>query len=132
MAPAARSAFRKFTFDLDPQMVGARGQSEHADAPPHYKAIVFAIPPETARTSEHLDTLSDALLRRKRVTFTYHGIHRNEETERKVRPYGLRFKHSHWYLVGWDDSREAERIFRMDRRRRCWSRKRCGGGCGGW
>ena len=107
MAPAARSAYRKFTFDLDPQM-GLRREKRK-------KQIVFAVPPETARAEEHLDALSDALLRRKKVTFTYHGIERDKTTEREVRPYGLLFKHSHWYLVGWDESREAERIFRVDR-----------------
>jgi predicted DNA-binding transcriptional regulator YafY len=102
LASAARSAYRKFTFDLDPSDISK-------------EKVIFAIPPETARAEEHLDALSDALLRRKKVTFTYHGIHRNEETEREVRPYGLLFKHSHWYLVGWDESRDAERIFRVDR-----------------
>ena len=79
------------------------------------EASIFAVPPETARAEEYLETLSDALLRRKKVTFTYHGIERNQETEREVRPYGLLFKHSHWYLVGWDETRDAQRIFRVDR-----------------
>ena len=102
LASAARSAFRKFTFDLDPADVSK-------------EKVVFAIPPETARAEEHLQALSDALLKRKKVTFTYHGIERNKATEREVRPFGLLFKHSHWYLVGWDESRDAERIFRVDR-----------------
>jgi proteasome accessory factor B len=49
------------------------------------------------------------------VEFGYHGIERNTMTQREVRPYGLLLKNSHWYLVGWDESREAERIFRVDR-----------------
>lgn len=102
LASAARSAFRKFTFDLDPSDISK-------------EKVIFAVPPETAQAEEHLDALTDALLRRKRVTFTYHGIHRNAQTQRKVRPYGLLFKHSHWYLVGWDETRDAERIFRVDR-----------------
>jgi len=107
MAPAARSAFRKLTFDLDPQM-GLRREEVK-------KQVVFAVPPETARAQEHLDTLSDALLRRKKVGFTYYGIQRDQVSEREVRPYGLLFKHSHWYLVGWDEGRDAERVFRVDR-----------------
>jgi predicted DNA-binding transcriptional regulator YafY len=102
LAPAARGAFRKLTFDLDPERISR-------------EKVVFAVPPETARAEEHLDTLSDALLRRKTVEFTYHGIQRDQVTKREVRPYGLLFKHSHWYLVGWDETREAERIFRVDR-----------------
>ncbi|MFC1660798.1 helix-turn-helix transcriptional regulator [Gemmatimonadota bacterium] len=102
MSRAARSALRKFTFDLDPPSLSDN-------------QILFAEGPEMERAKEHLEALSDALLRRKRVTFSYHGIHRNVTTERVVRPYGLLFKHSHWYLVGWDQTRDAERIFRVDR-----------------
>jgi len=111
MASAARGALRKFTFDLDPRAVGEG--TEPLD--PSKKHVYFAIPPETAGTEGQLDTLSDALLRRKKVAFTYHGIERNKETQREVKPYGLLFKHSHWYLVGWDESRDAQRIFRVDR-----------------
>jgi predicted DNA-binding transcriptional regulator YafY len=102
LAPAARSAYRKFTFDLDPADISSG-------------KVVYAVPPETARAEEHLDALSDALLRRKKVAFGYRGIQRDQVTERKVRPWGLLFKHSHWYLVGWDETREGERIFRVDR-----------------
>ncbi|MCJ7627505.1 MAG: WYL domain-containing protein [Longimicrobiales bacterium] len=55
------------------------------------------------------------MLRRKKASFIYHGIERNKVTDRAVRPYGLLFKHSHWYLVGWDETRDAQRIFRVDR-----------------
>ncbi len=102
LAGAARSALRKLTFDLDPEVFG--------DAP-----VLFAAPPETARSLESTRILSDALQKRKRVTFLYHGIHRGEATHRQARPYGLLFQHSHWYLVGWDEDRRAERIFRVDR-----------------
>ena len=102
LADAARSALRKITFDLDPEAFD--------EAP-----VLFAVPESAARAQEHLTRLSDALIRRKEVTFTYSGIQRGQNTERKVRPYGLLFQHSHWYLVGWDLSREAERLFRVDR-----------------
>ncbi len=102
LAGAARSALRKLTFDLDPEVFG--------DAP-----VLFAAPPETARALESTRILSDALQKRKRVTFLYHGIRRGEATRRQVRPYGLLFQHSHWYLVGWDEDRRSERIFRVDR-----------------
>jgi proteasome accessory factor B len=102
LAGAARSALRKFTFDLDPEAFG--------DAP-----VLFAASPETARSVESMRILSDALQRRKVVTFLYHGVHRGEATRRRVRPYGLLFQHSHWYLAGWDEERQAERLFRVDR-----------------
>ena len=100
LAAEARSAYRRFTFDLDP-------------APSPDKHVFFVTPPETARAEAHLEVLTDALLRRKRVTFPYHGIERNQLTDRVVHPYGLMFKNSHWYLVGWDETRDAERVLSL-------------------
>ena len=102
LANSARSALRKITFDLDPEAFG--------DA-----TVLFAVPEETARAGEHMELLSDALMKRKRVGFTYHGIHRGTDTQRKVQPWGLLFQHSHWYMVGWDGDKEGERLFRVDR-----------------
>ena len=102
LANSARSALRKITFDLDPEAFGNA-------------TVVFAVPEETARAGDHMKLLSDALLKRKRVGFTYHGIHRGADTQRRVQPWGLLFQHSHWYMVGWDENKEGERLFRVDR-----------------
>ena len=102
LSRAARSALRKITFDLEPAGTD--------DA-----RILFAVPPETARAAEHTRLLADAVAKRKRVRFTYHGIYRGQTTERQVRPYGLLFQHAHWYLVAWDEGRDDERLFRVDR-----------------
>jgi proteasome accessory factor B len=59
--------------------------------------------------------LSDALARRKTVTFEYHGIERGERTARRVEPYGLFFVSSNWYLAGRDMDRDAVRNFRLSR-----------------
>ncbi|MDX1567797.1 MAG: WYL domain-containing protein [Longimicrobiales bacterium] len=98
----ARAARRKLTFDLDPDAL---------DRTP----VLWIDPPGAAGRADLLDELSGALLRRKRVRFTYHGIARNEHTEREVEPWGLLFQHSHWYLVGRDRDREARRTFRVSR-----------------
>ena len=98
----ARAARRKLTFDLDPDAL-------------ERTPVLWIDPPGAAGRAELLDELSEALLRRKRVRFTYHGIARNEHTEREVEPWGLLFQHSHWYLVGRDRDREARRIFRVSR-----------------
>lgn len=102
LAEAARSALRKITFDLDPEAFG--------DTP-----VFFAVPEETARAGDTLMQLSDALTRKKCVGFTYHGMQRGKPTRRRVRPYGLLYQHSHWYMVAWDEDREGERLFRVDR-----------------
>jgi predicted DNA-binding transcriptional regulator YafY len=56
-----------------------------------------------------LATLFDAFRRRALVTFAY-----RQET-RTVEPWGLSSKRGHWYVVGFDRTREAVRAFRADR-----------------
>ncbi|MEQ8841395.1 MAG: WYL domain-containing protein [Acidimicrobiales bacterium] len=46
---------------------------------------------------------------RKAVTFTY------GDTARTVEPWRLSFTRGHWYLAGWDRTRDAERLYRVDR-----------------
>jgi len=43
------------------------------------------------------------------VTFRYH------DTDRTVEPYRLSFSRGQWYLSGFDRTRDAERLFRLDR-----------------
>lgn len=61
------------------------------------------------------DTLSDAVALRKRLTFTYHSMARNETATREVEPYGLVFLTGHWYLVARDVPAAAMRQFRVSR-----------------
>jgi proteasome accessory factor B len=99
----ADSALRKLTFDL----------SDSLRQP--VASVLYVDRPEAGEIRSRVRTLSDALLARKRVRFTYHGIHRGEDTEREVAPYGLLFQRGHWYLVGHDSTREAVRVFRIGR-----------------
>ena len=103
LAREARSAFRKLAFDLDPQAFTADS------------AVLFLDPPGAAELTERLRTLSEALLARKRITFRYHGIYRDEVTQRDVAAYGLLFQHGHWYLIGHDGLRDDIRVFRVGR-----------------
>lgn len=99
---AARSAFRKLAFDLDPEIA--------RDAP-----VVYAEDPETAASREPLRLASDAVQRRKAVRFRYTGMTRDTFEDREVEPYGLVFQHGRWYLVGRDRDRDSERMFRLGR-----------------
>jgi proteasome accessory factor B len=103
LAREARSAFRKLAFDIDPEAF-------RTDA-----RVLFIDPPGSAELSGRLRTLSDALLARKRVTFPYHGMYRDQVLQREVAPYGLLFQHGSWYLIGFDSLREAVRVFRVGR-----------------
>ena len=46
---------------------------------------------------------------RRAVRFVYRG------KERRVDPWSLSFRRGHWYLAGFDHSRQDERLFRLDR-----------------
>ena len=59
--------------------------------------------------------MSDALARRKVVSFDYFAMERGEQSRRTVEPYGLFFVSSHWYLAGRDSGRDALRNFRLNR-----------------
>lgn len=98
-----RSAFRKLAFDLDPRAFAR-------DAP-----VLFVDRPGEAELTDRLRSISDALLARKRIRFRYHGIYRNEQTQRDVAAYGLLFQHGHWYVIGYDEARGGIRVFRVGR-----------------
>jgi len=100
----ADSALRKLTFDLS----GSLRQ-------PDFAPVLYLDRPGAEEIRTRVRTLSDALLARKRVRFTYHGIVSGEDTERDVAPYGLLFQRGHWYLIGHDSTREAVRVFRIGR-----------------
>jgi proteasome accessory factor B len=98
----ARSALRKLAFDLD---------LERFEPPP----VLYADRADSQDVAARVVELFGALRRRKRVEFRYHGIHRGAATDRKVCPYGLFLQRGHWYLVGWDETRNARRVFRVAR-----------------
>lgn len=102
LATAASSAFCKLTFDLPISF-------------PTLPPTIYLDPRGGAGRSASLAALSDAVQRRKTVEFRYHGIARDEATERVIEPYGLFFRTSRWYLVGRDRTRGAIRVFRVSR-----------------
>ena len=101
LAADAESAMRKLAFDL-PLGALAAPEGEH----------VVARDPGDPRT---LELLTNALLKRKVVTFEYRAMERDETGTRTVEPYGLVFVGCAWYLVGHDRERGAVRKFRASR-----------------
>lgn len=100
-AADTRSALRKLSFDLDTV----------DDQAPVLRAISSDQP--DLRDSLHL--LSDALLRRKRVSFSYIAASAEKHVRRDVAPYGVMFEMGAWYLIGHDRLRDDIRVFRVDR-----------------
>ena len=60
-------------------------------------------------SDELLESLADGVTQSRTMTFTYNG------ERREVDPYGLLARGGHWYLIGFDHLRQAQRVFRVDR-----------------
>lgn len=67
------------------------------------------------RRKEYLESLRRAIADRKNVVLVYHGLWRDEKTQRTVSPYGLVCRQGTWILVGRCHMREAVRVFHVDR-----------------
>ena len=63
----------------------------------------------------NLESLTDAVVRRRSTTFRYYSIERDSVAQRSVNPYGLGWHGGNWYLVGFDHDRDDVRQFRVDR-----------------
>ncbi len=103
LAMEAEDALRKLAFD-QPLAVATDGTVHIAAATPKPARDVQA-------------AVSDALRRRKRLTFDYHSIGRDAHGRRTVEPYGLVLQMGHWYLVARDTDADALRLFRLGRMR---------------
>jgi predicted DNA-binding transcriptional regulator YafY len=110
LADEAEAAIRKLALDL-PLGVGAETDAALEDAVQAVRVVGPRRPPDSA-VFEHL---SDALARRKAVTFDYFTMERGESARRAVEPYGLFFVSAHWYLAGRDVTKDGIRNFRLSR-----------------
>lgn len=101
LAADAESAMRKLAFDLpvDPEST----PREHL------------VPPRRRAEPATLQIIGDALVHRKRITFTYDSMNSRSTTERDVEPYGLFFLNGHWYLAARPVDEPVVKNFRVSR-----------------
>jgi len=100
LSGAAQSARRKLAFDLPFEAV-------------EIERVLARELSDEDRSA--LAVLQSAVAGRVAVRFHYYSIARDDSAERHVEPWGLFFSWGHWYLVGHDRDRQAERVFRVDR-----------------
>lgn len=100
MAREARSVLRKLVFDSPP------GSDSDGRVAFYYSGY---------NVSTALETICEALLHKKCLHMTYYSLHRDEETERDVYPYGLVQRNGGWYMVGHCLLRSELRQFRLER-----------------
>ncbi|HVV87420.1 MAG TPA: WYL domain-containing protein [Kofleriaceae bacterium] len=106
-------ALRKLAFDLPdspdtPSELFATGRAPVLVHFPERPAAGGAM-------GEHFAVLEAATRFRKRVSMTYQAAGSGETSRRDVDPYGLVYRESAWYLVGWCHLRHEIRSFRVDR-----------------
>jgi len=106
-APAVEGALAKVERVL-PATLRARVQAVQ-------ETLVFDFtPPAVAPTSEVIGTLCAAVQQKRQVRLRYQSWE-SEITERNVDLYGLVYRASFWYAVGYCHLREGLRVFRLDR-----------------
>lgn len=64
---------------------------------------------------EWFECVASAVLQRKRLSITYRGRNRNEESQREISPQRLTHYRDNWYLDAWCHRADALRSFALDR-----------------
>ncbi|MBU1671152.1 MAG: WYL domain-containing protein [Actinobacteria bacterium] len=70
---------------------------------------------ESPPTREALNRLTDAVRRKKSVTFSYRSLGSEAARRHVVEPYGMISRDGRWYLVGRSDLHEGVVTFKLDR-----------------
>ena len=73
------------------------------------------VQPQSEPAHTNLRELREAILGRRVLRITYHAYGRPAAEEREVEPYGLIHYGPSWHLLAYCRSREAPRIFRLER-----------------
>lgn len=64
---------------------------------------------------DHIDVIARAAAEHRVVRITYHAASSGERSEREIEPEEVFLGIGAWYVDAWDRSRDAERLFRIDR-----------------
>jgi proteasome accessory factor C len=84
---------------------------------PEQRSVAIAVPAAARgrELSQRLARIETAIFRRKRITFDYYTMGRDDTQTRLVDPYHLLFRGGQFYLVGYSHERGANRVFRLSR-----------------
>ncbi|WP_298252447.1 YafY family protein [uncultured Arthrobacter sp.] len=73
------------------------------------------IQPRITTDAPYWDIVWQALTTRSPLRFPYRAASTGREEIRTIHPWGMGARFGHWYVVGYDTTREAERFFRLSR-----------------
>lgn len=71
--------------------------------------------PRISTREPAFEDVLEAATARQEIGFRYRGRSDAAAVRRRVQPWGLGQKFGHWYLIGFDVDRQAQRVFRLSR-----------------
>lgn len=109
-------ALKNFTATAYPNMEGTLSKLSRLFKKDNYKWIEvdFSNWGSSEKEKEKFNTLKNAIINNKVITFKYYSSH-GEESNRKIEPTKLNFKSRSWYLIGFCLSKQANRTFKISR-----------------
>ncbi|MDX6318405.1 MAG: proteasome accessory factor [Nocardioidaceae bacterium] len=79
------------------------------------ESALSIIEPQLATDEPAFDPVFEAVTTRRPIEFPHQRPGRGEVAMRHLEPWGIVSWHGHWYVVGHDRDRDAERMFRLSR-----------------
>jgi proteasome accessory factor B len=79
------------------------------------ESALAILEPQLATVEPAFDAIFDAVTGRQPIEFSHRSGGQQEPMLRHLQPWGILSWHGHWYVVGLDLDREAERMFRVSR-----------------
>jgi proteasome accessory factor B len=79
------------------------------------ESALSIIEPQLATDEPAFDPIFEAVTERRPVEFLHRRPRIDEPVTRHLEPWGIVSWHGHWYVVGHDRDRDAERMFRLSR-----------------
>lgn len=76
---------------------------------------IIGIEPRIRTAEPAFDAVFKAVALHRNIEFPYLAASTGQQQRRTVQPWGIGEKYGHWYLVGYDLDRQAERTFRLSR-----------------
>src|SRR5262249_19136855 len=79
------------------------------------ESALAILEPQLATDEPAFDAVFDAVTQRRPIEFPHRAGNHRDTMMRHLQPWGIVSFHGHWYVVGYDLDRSAERMFRLSR-----------------